>query len=320
MKPHNPPKPSTVISPTPQRVLLKILEQHVAYQRLFGAAPEGAVAPLVRAVADNPAQRTPVEALPDGSVVFGWEWVEAARRAELTELVVSMLPELAQANETVVEAYVIDAALRRGYHGRMAKLRCLARAQEIGDELPPDQRRDYHDTDLVTYATKLFDKNRRTVLHYTALLSTPHEIQDALDSGQLDLKAVKAIAKLADQAKDEIAEAIRQGAKARDVVRQYIGPRSGRHKGILSARNAALKGLERILADLGGRVEQITWVTRPQFQTLSEARRIDLASAQLGQGRRQDGMERQPAGAEVGTGRSSHGRVASWTAYRAWAG
>ena len=104
MKRRNPPTPSAVISPTPQRVLLKTLEQHVAYQRLFGPAPEGAVAPLVRAVADNPAQRTPVEVLPDGSVLFGWEWVEAARRAELTELVVSMLPELAQANETVVEA------------------------------------------------------------------------------------------------------------------------------------------------------------------------------------------------------------------------
>ena len=48
-----------------------------------------------------------------------------------------MLPELEQANETVVEAYVIDVALRRGRHGRMAILRCLTRAQEIGDELPP---------------------------------------------------------------------------------------------------------------------------------------------------------------------------------------
>ena len=226
-----------------------------------------------------------------------------------------MLPELEQANETVVEAYVIDVALRRGRHGRMAILRCLTRAQEIGDELPPDQRRDYHDQDVVEYAMQYFGKKRRSIQHYLKVLAAPREVQDALDRDELDLKTAKAVAKLGSAVQAMIAQAVREGENARcrsPVHRSQLGPTQGdpqrpqRRPEGAGAHPRGPRGPGR--ADhLGHAAAVPDPVGGP---------RIDLASAQLGQGRRRDGMERQPAGADVGTGGSNHGRVASWTAYR----
>ena len=106
---------------------------------------------------------------------------------------------------------MIDVALRRGRHGRMAILRCLTRAQEIGDEFPPDQRQDYHSQDVVEYAMQYFGKKRRSIQHYLKVLAALREVQDALDRDELDLKTAKAVAKLGSAVQASIAQAVREG-------------------------------------------------------------------------------------------------------------
>ena len=78
-----------------------------------------------------------------------------------------------------------------------------------------------------------FGKKRRSIQHYLKVLAAPREVQDALDRDELDLKTAKAVAKLGSAVQAMIAQAVREGEN-RAVVRQYVGPSSGRHKGILA--------------------------------------------------------------------------------------
>jgi hypothetical protein len=268
MRPHHDPAPSGAISRQIQRLPVTALRRHPAYRDLFGPPPRGVVAGLATGLADNPATPTPVEVLPGGAVLFAPEYVMAAKQAGVAELEVVVLTGLAGAGEAAVEAYVIDAGLRRGRHGRMAQLRCLRRAREIRREVPPALRQAYYHGDLVTSAMRIWGKDRRTVLHYTQVLEAPVEVQDALDAGEISLVTAKAVAKLPPAAQDEIAQAIRGGGRPAAVVGRHVAPPPKRHKNVRKARDAAVKGLEGFLADLEDRPGQVTCLFEDQAAIL----------------------------------------------------
>jgi hypothetical protein len=248
------------------------LQPHPAYERLVGKPCDLLVDSLFTSLIYNDELEQPIEVLPDGTVLRGYEYVAAAEKAGRAELDVIRLDGLQAMGEAVIESHVIESAVHDGNISRMAKLRCLQRAIEISDQLPRGWRPRYSRQDLTTAAMELFGKNRRSVQHFIQALKAPREVQDALDAGMLNVHEAKAVAGLKQDSKDEVALAIRGGGVPREVVKKYITSQSQKHKDVTKARDALMKSLERGLRDLEGRIGEVGWLTVEQSETLARAR------------------------------------------------
>jgi ParB-like chromosome segregation protein Spo0J len=193
---------------------------------------------------DKNGQQQAIEITPDDVIVdgaqrrraaiqLGWEQVRVWIRSDLTD-------------ELAVEKRFIEANLNRR---QMTKLE-MARAyvamkdterrqrakQRFGDscKLPPlIKQRD----DLRNVLGKLFGCSGRTLDRYACVLNAPIEVQQAFQRGELKLEEAGRVALYSESRQQQIAERIRSGEDAKQVVetlakkrerRKFWGPVVGR--------------------------------------------------------------------------------------------
>jgi len=205
----------------------------------------------------QPIEITPEDVIIDGAqrnraaLELGWERVRVWIRNDLVD-------------DLAVEKRFIEANLNRR---QMSKLE-MARAyvtlkdterrqrvkQKFGDghELPPlvTQRDDLRDV-----LAKLFDCSGRTLDRYSRLLNTPIEVQRAFEADQLSQKEAERVANCSESRQQEIAERIRAGEDARQVVAELAVKRERRKhwraamERLFDQLETAVDGLRRKRAD-----------------------------------------------------------------------
>ena len=104
---------------------------------------------------------------------------------------------------------------------------------------------------------KAIGMSGRNLGRYFRLGLTPVEVQNAVRNGKLALVIGEKVSWLPKEQQAEIAERIRGGEKAKDVVAEYISKRNGRHRKAGDAFSCFLKNLAAVLNDLDDRPTEI---------------------------------------------------------------
>ncbi|MGD0901241.1 MAG: ParB N-terminal domain-containing protein, partial [Thermoguttaceae bacterium] len=174
-------------------------------------------------------QRDPVEILDNGVIVDGHQRRRAALRLGWNELDVIVREDLAEAEDSAVEAEMIAANLHRRQLDVLAIARLYARLRQIArgwdsDDFVGEVKRDVRDR----LAGRLGHRSGRTLDRYVKLLETPREVQDAVSRQELSMGAAIKVAKLSEDDRATIAAAIRQGQPAKEVIAAFFNARRSR--------------------------------------------------------------------------------------------
>ena len=130
------------------------------YRALFDPPEPSSLWNLSDQFERNPSMPTPVEIAPDGTLVVGEDYVQAAKKANLDRILALAWDEL---SGPLVEIRTIAVELRRDGHGSMAQGRCVRRSTELVPDVPQDWRGSISTcTDLVQALEMRFGVGTRT--------------------------------------------------------------------------------------------------------------------------------------------------------------
>ena len=119
------------------------LKDHPKQAEMFGNLPDAEFDAFVADMAEN-GQDTPVEVLPDGTIITGHQRVRAARKLGWKEIAVVVRHDLAAAGPAAVEEHFINDNLLRRQLTPLARRGCMSpadgaedRRQGVGAERAP---------------------------------------------------------------------------------------------------------------------------------------------------------------------------------------
>jgi hypothetical protein len=255
----------------PQRILkvrripTDLLTRHLSYYSFFDRPPTEEIEALAAEMQANPQLPCHVEAEPDGTVLYGWEFVEAARMAGRTEMEVTVRQDMDGLDEYAQELEMIDAHLRHGKLSPVTTARCLARAHELDGFVPEDRRRSYQNGELSDVVAKYLGVSKRSAERYVAVTELPDWLQTLFDGGEIKIAMAEKVKALPYKAKKAIQKAIEEGAKAREAViaqlpkkpKPFVAPRRELDRFVKRARHAvdALSPRVRQVKAIGGEHE-----------------------------------------------------------------
>jgi hypothetical protein len=194
------------------------LKLHPAYQAFFDLPPAEEVQALADDMRLNPHVSCHVEAMPDGTVLYGWHFVQAARLADRPDMEVTVRQDMDGLKEFAQELEMIDTHLRHGKLSPVTTARCLARAHELDGFVPEDRRRSYQNGELTEVVAKHLGVSRRSAERYVAVTELPGWLQTLFDRGELNIALAEKVKAIPGKDKKAIREAVKGGKKARDAV------------------------------------------------------------------------------------------------------
>ena len=161
--------------------------------------------------------RYPIEILPSGEIIDGHMRVRAARTLKWKTIQVLVRDDLEHADESVIQAAMIEVNLLRRQLGPLEIARLYRRLREIARgqrsrRLGERDRRDLRDK----LADRIGRWSGRTLDRWERLLSLPGPVQDAVSSGRLDVR--RALRVVGHRNRREIAEKIAAGLPPKEVV------------------------------------------------------------------------------------------------------
>jgi hypothetical protein len=211
-----------------------------------------------------------VEATPDGQVIFGYPSVLAARLAGLRQVEVVVREDLNGQEDAAVALAVIDAALDRGGLDKLGVVRCLDRAHQLRGTTPCDVVRDYQRGELDEQVAAWLGVSVRNAQRYLRVLETPLEVQQAFAAGKLPLTVAGRIAGLRADDRAELADAIRAGEKPAKAAARFVKAAPNTHARAYTAWRSFHKNLERGLADMAGRFDQVKALSPEQAAVVDQ--------------------------------------------------
>jgi hypothetical protein len=111
-----------------------------------------------------------------------------------------------------------------------------------------------HDTcELRDQLGKRFNMSGRNLDRYLRVLSTPIEVQHAVDADKLPITLAEKVAGLKKHQQEKIAAEISAGKDPRQVVRQVVASGTKRHKSVDAALMTFLRNLQSAMKDMADR-------------------------------------------------------------------
>ena len=209
--------------------------------------------------------------------VVGWDGIEAIIRYDL-----------ADADEAQVEAEFLQYNLNRRHLHQIDRARIALRQFQIEKGRPRGVVRPVDEREARDRVGKVMDMSGRNLSRYFQLLLAPLEVQNAVRDGELGLVAGEKVARLPKEGQAEIAERLRAGEQAKDVVAAYMKSRNGRHQKAADGFFRLLKDIERALDDLEDRPHEVYRLTIKENTPLLERGR-QLITKLMAEGRKKPG-------------------------------
>jgi ParB-like chromosome segregation protein Spo0J len=255
----------------PQRILkvhrmpTDLLTPHQSYHSLFDPPPTEEIEALADEMRANPQLPCHVEATPDGTILYGWQFVQAARLAGWTEMEVTVRQDMDELNEYARELEMIDTHLRHGKLSPVTIARCLARAHETADFVPVERRRSYQNGELKNVVADYLKVGKRSAERYVAVTEMSPWLQTLFDRGEIKIAMAEKVKALSAKDEKAVRKAIEEGVKPRDAVaahlpkkrKPFVAPARKRDRIVKLLRKTvdALTPLVREVKAIGGKDE-----------------------------------------------------------------
>jgi ParB/RepB/Spo0J family partition protein len=209
--------------------------------------------------------------------------------------------DLAEADDSVIESEFLQYNLNRRHLHQIDRARIALRQFQIERKRPRGEVRPWDEHEARERVGKAIGMCGRNLSRYFRLLLAPLEIQNAVRDGRLALVLGEKVSWLTKPQQAEIAKRIRADENAKSVVGEYIAPANGRHRKAEDAFVGFAKDLERALADLEDRPDEIYRVTLKEHRPLLDRAR-KLLTKLIAEGRKKPGDI-----AELFRGPNAHG-------------
>ena len=278
--------------PERQRLKLKVLHPHPLQASYYSPTSKDEDDRFVEAL--RPGQRdaivvVPIKGKPGHYVIFdGHRRVWAAGVLGWDGLIAIIRWDLADADDSVIESEFLQYNLNRRHLHQIDRARIALRQFQIQKKRPRGEVRPWDEHEARERVGKAIGMCGRNLSRYFRLLLAPLEIQNAVRDGKLALVLGEKASWLTKQQQDEIAGRIRAGENAKQVIRDYITPADGRHRKAEDAFVGFAKDLERALADLEDRPDQVYRVTLKEHTPLLDRGR-KLLTKLIAEGRKKPG-------------------------------
>jgi ParB family chromosome partitioning protein len=249
------------------------LRPHPRQGIYFPAASEAEVEELVADMRAN-GQLTPIEILPDNTIIAGHKRIEAARRLGWNKVRVWVREDLAN-DPVAVERRLIEDNLHRRQLGPIAVARCYRQLKLLEQRYQRGRLSAQEQGDLRDRIGDRLGKSGRTLDRLLRIIEhTPQEVQDAVELGKLPMALALQVASLRNDQRNELAQAIRADGNVKTVVTRYLKQAPRRHRTATILAERLLKHLRAAVHELGPRVKEINTITSGGQQTLQASKQL----------------------------------------------
>jgi ParB-like chromosome segregation protein Spo0J len=250
---------------------LKDLKPHPRQAELFPDLPM----PLLRDLAQDMqarGQQNPAEILPDGTIVCGHQRRRAAELNGWEEIDAWVNHELARQGELAVEQRLIEDNIVGRKLDHLDQVRCYRRLVEMAPDTPADQQRRHQEGRLRDVIGDRLGISGRTLERYLRVLDTPSEVQDAFRAGRISLVNASKVAGLPQEAQQQLAEDLRDGANPKQAVAASL---AGREPDPFEAVfGPFLRGLARYVPAVQPQADRITKLAPGEVAVLESAQAL----------------------------------------------
>ena len=254
------------------------LRPHPRQHELFGTPSADVVEAMAQSIKSEGLMHA-LEILPDGTVVCGHTRLAAVKKLRWKDVACIVLHELAaQGDEAIVQYLVRDNVERR----QMTKLQ-RARVTLMLEGRTANQIRKHglseEDRNRVGI---LLQMSGRNLSRWVRVLSTPIEVQNAVDRGELTLGQAGQVGHLRQEDQETIAWAIREGTPPADAVADFVearkpnGSANAAFRRYVQASREALKQLRNRVRDVAPHL------AHEHLRTLQQAAALLSALTQRG--------------------------------------
>jgi hypothetical protein len=293
-----------------KRLPTEQLSLHPSYESLFDLPPAQDVEALAAEMRTNPQPPCHVEAEPDGTVLYGWPFVLAARTAGRIVMEVTVRQDLDGLNDFARELEVIDAHLRHGKLSPVTTARCLARAHELADFVPAERRRSYQKGDLRQVVADHLGISKRSAERYVAVAAMPRWLQALFDRGEVGIALAEKVRDLPREDKAAVKKTIDEGVGAREAIEQrlpnkrkpFVAPARDLDRFVTLGRRA--------VEALGPRVREVKSIGAEHARALREMKEVIDLMLQKAGGSSPGGTKGEDLSA-VGSGGQDHGQASA---------
>ena len=234
---------------------------------MFGDLPAEELAALATDMEKN-GLRHPIEILPDGTIICGHQRVLAAKLLRWTEIDVIILHDLAKEGPAAIEKYFIADNAERRQLSPLGRARCIKRQFELEKNHGSANLNVWQIEALKAKVAKRMNMSLRNVNRYLLVLGSPMPVQEAFDRGEVTLINAGKIARMDETVQRKIAERIKNGEDAANVVAEYLEKASrnvnavhGEYKLLLSHLRRGVHQLNGQCHALGGRPLTLGYAT-----------------------------------------------------------
>lgn len=183
--------------------------------------------------------------LPEWTIVAGHQRLRAAQALGWTKIKVRVRHDWAEKSAAAIEDELISDNFVRRQLSRLQQAKCMLRLFEIELGRVPGDLLDCEKLDARECVARRFRCSVKTVSRKLDILTTPIEVQNAYDNGQLKIELAVKVAHLPVELLLEIAARIRAGEPARNVAMEYV-----RRKPIIHVERSPLVRVNKLLQEI----------------------------------------------------------------------
>ncbi len=165
-------------------------------------------------------QTTPIEILPNGSVIDGHQRLRAAKLLHWTEVKVWVGDDLK--SKRAVEARMLQANEARRQLDTLDRVRVAIRTCELQHRCRPGELDSYRLQRLTGQLSETLRMGKRNVRRWLSVARAPMVVQLAVKKGDLNLVVAEKVARMDTARQDRIAEAIDRGEDPNTLVREEL--------------------------------------------------------------------------------------------------
>jgi ParB-like chromosome segregation protein Spo0J len=205
---------------TLKKMKVRDLRPHPKQSAFFDPPTDAKVQEPAHDIQDN-GLRTPIEILPDGTVVCGHTRLAAVKALGWTTVDVVVREDLAERGEKAVHARMVEDNLHRRHMSKLEQARAYDWLREQLRLEPADEEvtRRLETLDELMSEIGLQGRNRN---RYLAVLRTPRAVQDAFEARAVSLDQASRVAQLPAAVQKDLAAALEAGKDPRSVVKGYL--------------------------------------------------------------------------------------------------
>jgi hypothetical protein len=243
------------------------LKEHPSQRELFADLTDDEMQRLASDMQAN-GQRTPIELLPDGTVICGHQRVRAAGQLGWNEIDAVVRDDLKSKGSPYVMTHLIADNVNRRQLGPLDIARCYRRLRLEATDMDWGDGDEYRGIDHRDVLAKQFNMSGRNLDRLVRVLATPMAVQTAVAGARLSVKAAGKVAGLKQSLQDVIAKQIMAGGEPEQVVAGFVSKATGRRKRAWRACDALVTSIQRGLADLEGRIAEVKSLTPERAEVL----------------------------------------------------